>query len=83
MIDYLGYFETIEDDFRKVSDRLGTAVTLDHVNASGRADYRPVYSAEAADRVAEVYSRDIAAFGYAFEGLQSRRRVSGGEFEPA
>ena len=83
LIDYLGYFETIEDDFRVVSGRLGTAVTLDHVNASGRADYRSVYSAEAARRVAEVYRRDIAAFGYAFEGLRSRRRVSGGEFESA
>ena len=83
LIDQIGYFETIEEDFSLIARRLGIEGTLEHVNRSSRDHYRTAYSAAAIDRVAAVYQRDIEAFGYDFEGINTRMRIHAGRFVPA
>src|SRR5262249_28630742 len=44
LIDYLGYFEMIENDFNHVAKRMQVPATLEHVNASKRNDYQSAYN---------------------------------------
>ncbi|MBA2883009.1 hypothetical protein HNR65_003366 [Desulfosalsimonas propionicica] len=80
MLDYLGYFETLPDDFAHISKVLGIEATLDHVNASRRSDYRNIYSPEAIDKVRALYRQDIEKLGYGFEGLEKRMKIRNRRF---
>jgi hypothetical protein len=75
-IDYLGYLETIEEDFSHVCRRLGIEAQLEHRNASARADYREHFTDRARSVVERVYREDIELFGYGFDGIERRRVIS-------
>jgi chondroitin 4-sulfotransferase 11 len=69
LVDYVGRFERLQQDFDVISRRLGRAsVALPRHNASQHAAYRGYYTPALAALVAERYARDIAHFGYRFEG---------------
>jgi len=74
-IDYLGYLETIEEDFAHVCRRLGVEARLQHKNASATADYREQFTDRARSVVEEVYREDIELFGYRFDGIERRRGI--------
>lgn len=82
LIDYLGYFETLEKDFNYIAERIGVQARLQHVNASTRSDYRSVYDARTIAKVATLYQEDIAMLGYRFDGF-TRRKIENGRFVPA
>lgn len=75
LVDYIGYFETIEEDFAFLAKRLNPEASLSHTNASPRQDYRSVYSSAAVQKVKELYSQDIELLGYDFNGIQEKRIV--------
>ena len=72
LVDYIGYFETINEDFAVIARRLNTEASLSHTNASPRKDYRSVYSAAAAQKVLELYREDVDLFGYEFDGIKQK-----------
>lgn len=72
-LDYLGYLETIQEDFDHICRRLGMAASLQHRNASAQADYREHYSDAARRTVEAVYRDDVALFGYRFDCVGQRR----------
>lgn len=72
LVKHVGYFETIADDFRAICRRIGVDAELAHTNRSTEADYRGAYDDETRAIVARVYARDIAIFGYGFDGIVSR-----------
>ena len=82
LIDYLGYFETLPEDFARIAKVLGIDARLGHDNMSKRDDYRDIYSLEAIDKVYYLYRRDIENFGYGFDCLKSRITVRNRRFEP-
>lgn len=63
-VDYLGRFETLEEDYQCLAEKIGGCDPLPHKNASSRKDFRSYYSAQAIDIVARVYAEDIRLFGY-------------------
>ncbi|MGA0176368.1 MAG: sulfotransferase family 2 domain-containing protein [Chthoniobacterales bacterium] len=74
IVDYVGYFETLAEDFDEVCRRIGVPASLPPAKThSPRQDYRSFYSEEARKLVAEAYARDIELFGYTFEGTGERR----------
>lgn len=77
LVDYLGYFEHIADDFTKIAQRVNPSATLAHTNASRRGDYREVYSPEAIQKVGELYREDAESFGYGFDSLNRHQVVNG------
>lgn len=79
-VDFLGHFESIEQDFSHVAARINPGAQLRRLNASGQRDYRALYTTpEMVDRVADVYRSDIDLFGYAFEqGAPEHQRHSAG-----
>ncbi len=67
-LDFIGRFETLEEDFCKLSEILGVQVGLPKSNVSGDgfAGYRQAYTSKSKDVVARIYRSDIRAFGYEF-----------------
>lgn len=72
LVDYVAYFETLEEDFNKISAHLGIISKLGSHNTNPGDNYRDIYSEEAKAVVAQVYKKDIEYFGYNFEGIESR-----------
>jgi chondroitin 4-sulfotransferase 11 len=66
IVDFLGRFETLDQDFDVVRQRIRAPVELPHLLRSPRGHYRDYYSSDLADIVGERYAEDIARFGYAF-----------------
>lgn len=66
LVDFIGRFETLDEDFEKVRDRLRVSVELPHLLPSRRLPYREYYDSRLADLVAARYRKDIELFGYSF-----------------
>jgi hypothetical protein len=64
MVDFIGHFETLEEDFNKVAQRLGVDVTLPHTNKSIRHTYQSYYTDETRRIAYEYYKKDFELLGY-------------------
>jgi Sulfotransferase family len=69
LVDFIGYYERLQEDFANVSSRLGVRMELPRANASRHRDYRTYYTPATRERVAEYFQRDLELFGYDFDGL--------------
>ncbi|HWI41271.1 MAG TPA: sulfotransferase family 2 domain-containing protein [Verrucomicrobiae bacterium] len=69
IVDFIGYYERLNEDFARVCSIIGSEVTLPHLNRSVHKDYREYYTAETRELVARHYHRDIELFGYDFDGI--------------
>lgn len=77
LIDYLGYFETLQADFHIIRNRINPGAELPHTNRSSRQDYRDIYTPAAVERVAALYAQDIALLGYRFDGVTRQQARNG------
>lgn len=66
LVDFLGRFERLEQDFAVVKERLQVDVALARYNRSSHENYRTYYNGQRRRLVAELYREDIEAFGYKF-----------------
>ncbi len=68
-VDFVGRFENLNEDFETVCNELGITATLGvHGRTKTNHDpYREVYTKEAIEKVAEVFSTDIKYFGHKYE----------------
>jgi chondroitin 4-sulfotransferase 11 len=67
MVDFIGRFERLQEDFDEISRRLDHAsVKLPLTNVSRHAAYIEYYTPAMAEIVAKRYARDIERFGYQF-----------------
>lgn len=69
LVDYLGRFETIAEDFNEICRRVGIEVRLQKLNRSQHRDYRSYFNDKTAEMAAEYWRRDIDRFGYTFDGV--------------
>ncbi len=67
LVDFVGRYENLSEDFQTVCRRVGVHAELPHVNASSHASFRSYYNDTTAALVAEAFAPDIEAFGYSFE----------------
>ena len=67
LVDFIGRFETLHNDFDEVCTRVGITANLPHLKQSERGDYRKYYDDVTADIVGRWFAKDLAAFGYTFE----------------
>lgn len=63
-VDYVGKFESLQDDWRYVCERLGVEHELEHRRKTGHWPYEGYYTPDSWEIVGRLYSRDIALFGY-------------------
>jgi Sulfotransferase family len=67
MVDFIGRFEKLQDDFDEIMQRISLPkIELPRLNMSSHAFYTDYYSDAMAEEVGRLYARDIAAFGYRF-----------------
>jgi hypothetical protein len=69
LLDFVGHYETLHQDFAKVCRKVGIEAELPHLNVSRHRDYRSYYDEPMRNKVAEHFRRDIDLFGYSFDGL--------------
>jgi hypothetical protein len=74
IVDFVGYFERLNEDFARVCARLGVQVTLPHANVSSHRDYRTYYTPATRELVARHFQQDLELFGYEFDGLAAGRQ---------
>jgi chondroitin 4-sulfotransferase 11 len=67
MVDFVGRFESLQDDFDTICARIGRRAQLPHMKRSNPADYRTLYTVEAAEVVARRFADDLENFGYTFD----------------
>jgi len=66
-IHFIGRFETLQQDFNTVCDRIGIVwQELPHRNKSEHKHYTEYYDDELREIVTERYASDIDRFGYEF-----------------
>lgn len=67
LLDFIGRFERLGQDFAAVANRFGWRPNLPHLNASGDdPDYRQFYTPRSRDIIARLHRADIETFGYDF-----------------
>lgn len=65
LMDFIGRFENLQEDWNYVTDRLGiTNKELTHRKKAGITNYDAYYTPETRALVAELWKKDIEAFGY-------------------
>lgn len=65
LVDYVGKYESIENDCKEVRSKLNIDVPLKKVNSSKRSSYQGYYtSKQLVDKVAMLYRKDIELFDY-------------------
>lgn len=65
--DFIGKFESIEQDYAYICNKLGVAGTLPKTNQSNRMNFRNYYTPDTIEIVRRVYKKDIEGFNYDFE----------------
>lgn len=66
MMDYVGRFESLSEDFKAISKKLSLPSELQKINPSQRDNYQTYYSTKTRDIVQRVYKRDIDLLEYEF-----------------
>lgn len=73
LVEFVGRFENLHDDFGAVCRRLQSSASLPHLKSSQQGDYRRHYDAATAEIVARCFAKDLAAFGYTFDPQERSR----------
>lgn len=66
LIDFVGRFERLSDDFAEVCRRIGVEATLPRIKTTAHAHYRDAYDDETRALVGERFAPDLAEYGYTF-----------------
>ena len=66
MVDFVGRYETLQEDFSKICRRLNISAQLLHLNRSTHRPYREYYDSESKAIVARHFGADIERFAYRF-----------------
>jgi hypothetical protein len=70
IVDFVGRYETLEEDFSVVCQRIGVDAPLPHANKVQHRDYRKYYDDALIEKVGEHWRQDIDLFEYEFDGLR-------------
>jgi len=65
-VDFVGRFENLAEDWKRVACILGLPELLPHENASQHDHYRTYYDKETKEIVSQQFQCDIEYFGYRF-----------------
>jgi hypothetical protein len=67
LVDYIGRFENLKDDFNEICSRLNISATLPQRNISSTRPYQKYYNKRTIDLVRKKLGPDIRLFEYDFE----------------
>ena len=68
LVDFIGRFENLEEDVKRLSLKLEKEIEVDHLNKNMKElSYTDVYTNEMIEKVKEIYKKDLAIFKYNFK----------------
>lgn len=67
LLDYIGRFENLEEDFAEICNHLQVSAELPHSNRSQHGDYQSYYTDVTRKQVAEHWAEEIRRLSYNFE----------------
>ncbi|MGA1205891.1 MAG: sulfotransferase family 2 domain-containing protein [Opitutales bacterium] len=67
LVDFVGRFESLANDFDQICRKVGIEAQIPHVNKSAHKDFREYYDDETKALVAQHWAADIERFGYTFD----------------
>ncbi|MDM8565602.1 sulfotransferase family 2 domain-containing protein [Candidatus Halobeggiatoa sp. HSG11] len=67
IVDFVGRYENLTQDFQQVCKTLNIEATLPIINKTSHRDYRSYYNTKTQKIVAEHFKADIELFGYTFD----------------
>ncbi|VUD42555.1 hypothetical protein TDB9533_00715 [Thalassocella blandensis] len=68
VVDFIGRYENLHEDFSAVCQKIGVSLSLPHKRKGNREkDYRSYYAEDTVELVAQHFKRDIQMLGYDFE----------------
>lgn len=68
LLDFVGRFEHMSEDFQTALDQIGVEAHLPHRNKTSHRAYQSYYTDETAQLVEELYQIDVDTFDYQFDG---------------
>ncbi len=81
-VDFLGFYENIQDDFIYIKNQLSLSADLElkyenKTESNDRQfDYRNFYTDEARDIVSQVYKKDIDLLGYNYDNSSLKKQLA-------
>jgi hypothetical protein len=75
LVDFVGRYECLPDDFGQVCRQVAIPFDLGHCNKSTHRDYREYYQPDTIQLVQEHFREDIEFFGYTFDGWSESPQV--------
>ncbi len=66
LVDFLGRFETLNNDVDFLSKKLNIHIKLKNYNFSNKKNYRDVYTNDMIKIVKNIYQKDLSIFNYKF-----------------
>lgn len=67
LVDFVGRFERLSEDFTTICQRLKLAICLPHRNKTEHRGYQSYYSPRSRQLIADAFAADIEQFHYTFE----------------
>ena len=70
-VDFVGRFESLEQDFALICRQLGVRSRLPRLNRTRRDDYRSYYDDQTREMVEQAFREDLERFSYSFESTSA------------
>jgi hypothetical protein len=67
LVDFMGRYENLNQDFKKICERIGIQTSLPMLNVSKSRPYQSYYTPETIELVRRTFMPDIELLGYGFE----------------
>jgi hypothetical protein len=67
IVDFIGRYEFLKDDFNTICQKIGVSAVLPHIHKSKEMPYQDYYSKETEEIVSELCREDIEFFNYKFD----------------
>ncbi|WP_309383358.1 sulfotransferase family 2 domain-containing protein [Cerasicoccus frondis] len=66
LVDYVGRFENLDEDFQQICSRIGVTASLPKLNKSNAKPYQDFYNDKTRELVRDTFSADIELLNYEF-----------------
>lgn len=79
-LDYLGFYENLEEDFSYIASKIKPDARLQHLNKTKKvSNFMEAYTTVMINRVADVYKQDIETFNYNFDNTNLDNQIKNRE----
>ena len=64
IVDFIGRFENLNEDFKKLSDKINKEIVLEHHNKNNKVNFSKIYTEDMKLKVYNIYKKDFEIFKY-------------------